>query len=37
LSPLPDHLNFPKLADEAVAKWKDAGMKVVRTSDAIHI
>jgi len=28
LSPLPDHLNFPKIADEAVAAWKAAGMKV---------
>ena len=37
LSPLPDHLNFPKLADEAVAKWKAAGMKVVRTTDAVTI
>jgi len=37
LSPLPDHLNFPKIADEAVAAWKAAGMKVVRTSDAVVI
>jgi len=37
LSPLPDHLNFPKIADEAIAQWKKAGMKVVRTTDAVTI
>ena len=37
ISPLPDHLNFPKIADEAIAQWKQAGMKVVRTTDAVTI
>ena len=37
LAPLPDHLNFPKLADEAIEQWKKAGMKVVRTTDAVTI
>jgi nicotinamidase-related amidase len=37
LSPLPDHLNFPKIADEAIARWKKAGMKVVRTTDSVVI
>jgi nicotinamidase-related amidase len=35
LNPLPDSLNFPKLADEAIAKWRAAGMHVVKTSDDI--
>jgi nicotinamidase-related amidase len=34
LSPLPDHLNFPKLADEAIGRWRAAGMHVVKTTDA---
>lgn len=37
LSPLPDHLNFPKIADEALARWRQAGMKVVRTTDPVVI
>ncbi len=35
LNPLPDHLNFPKLADEAVKKWRAAGMNVVKTTDPL--
>jgi len=37
LDPLPDHLNFPKIADEAIEQWRRAGMKVVRTTDAVTI
>ncbi len=37
LNPLPDHLNFPKLADEAIEAWRKAGMHVVRTTDAVVI
>ena len=37
LNPLPDALNFPKIADEAIARWKAAGMKVVKTSDAVTL
>lgn len=35
LSPLPEHLDFPKLANAAVERWRRAGAHVVRTSDAI--
>lgn len=35
LEPLPDYLNFPALAQEALQEFKAAGMKVVKTSDAI--
>jgi hypothetical protein len=35
LSPLPDSLNFPKLAEAAIVKWKKAGMRVVRTTDPV--
>ncbi len=37
ISPLPDHLNFPKIAEEAIAQWRKAGMNVVKTTDAIAI
>ena len=37
LSPLPDHLNFPQLADEAIERWRRAGMHVVRTTDDIVV
>jgi len=35
LNPLPDSLNFPALAQKAVAQWRKAGMKVVKTTDAV--
>jgi hypothetical protein len=35
IDPLPDHLNFPKVADAAIERWRDAGMKVVRTTDPV--
>ncbi|MBL9039029.1 MAG: nicotinamidase [Archangium sp.] len=37
VSPLPDHLNFPKLADAAIAQWRAAGMQVVKTTDPVVI
>ncbi len=37
LNPLPAHLDFPRLAEEAVAQWRKAGMKVVKTTDAVVI
>ncbi len=37
LSPLPAHLDFPRIATEALEKWKKAGMKVVKTSDVVTI
>jgi hypothetical protein len=37
IHPLPDSLNFPRLADEAIARWRAAGMHVVKTSDDIRI
>ena len=37
LNPLPAHLDFPRLADEAIAKWRAAGMHVVRTTDPIDV
>lgn len=37
LNPLPAHLNFPQIADEAIEGWRRAGMKVVRTTDAVTI
>ena len=35
ISPLPEHLNFPKLADAAVEQWRRAGMHIVRTTDEL--
>ncbi|MBX7100286.1 MAG: nicotinamidase [Myxococcaceae bacterium] len=35
LSPLPDALNFPRIADQAIEAWRKAGMHVVKTSDPI--
>lgn len=37
LSPLPDHLNFPRIAGEAIERWRRAGMHVVRTTDDIVV
>jgi nicotinamidase-related amidase len=37
LNPLPAHLDFPRIANEAIEKWKQAGMKVVKTTDAITL
>jgi nicotinamidase-related amidase len=37
LSPLPAHLDFPRIADQALEQWRKAGMKVVKTSDAVVI
>ncbi len=37
LNPLPDHLNFPAIAEKAIAEWRKAGMKVVRTTDPVAI
>lgn len=33
ISELPAHLDFPRLADAAIERWRAAGMKIVRTSD----
>jgi nicotinamidase-related amidase len=35
LNPLPAHLDFPRIADAALDHWRDIGMKVVKTSDAV--
>ncbi len=35
LNPLPAHLDFPTIADAALDHWRDIGMKVVKTSDAV--
>jgi nicotinamidase-related amidase len=35
LDPLPDALNFPRLADRAVDAWRAAGMRVVKTTDEV--
>lgn len=37
LDPLPASLNFPRIADQAFASFKDAGMNIVRTDDPIAI
>jgi nicotinamidase-related amidase len=37
LNPLPEHLNFPKIADAAIDTWRKAGMHVVRTSDPVVV
>lgn len=37
LSPLPANLDFPKIAEAAIEKWRKAGMKVVKTTDAISL
>jgi len=37
LNPLPDHLNFPRIADEAIERWRRAGMHVVRTTEDIVV
>ena len=35
LDPLPDALNFPRIADQAIEAWRKAGMHVVKTTDPI--
>lgn len=35
LNPLPAHLDFPRLADEAMAAFKQAGMKIVTSADPL--
>jgi nicotinamidase-related amidase len=35
LEPLPDSLNFPAIAQQALAEFAEAGMRVVRTTDPI--
>ena len=35
VSPLPEHLNFPKLAEIAIEQWRRAGAHIVRTTDAL--
>ncbi|MBS1153901.1 MAG: nicotinamidase [Myxococcaceae bacterium] len=35
LSPLPDMLDFPKIAERGIEQWRKAGMNVVKTSDAV--
>jgi nicotinamidase-related amidase len=37
LDPLPPHLDFPALAEAAIARWRKAGMHVVKTSDAVTL
>lgn len=37
LNPLPPSLDFPRLAEEAIAKWKAAGMHVVKTTDDVRL
>ncbi len=36
LEPLPPALDFPRVADEAMRTFREAGMKVVRTTDPIE-
>lgn len=35
LNPLPAHLDFPRIAEKAMAEFRAAGMHVVKTSDAV--
>lgn len=35
IDPLPPSLDFPRLADEAIERFRDAGMHVVKTTDPI--
>ncbi len=35
ISPLPDELNFPRIADEAMADFARAGMVLVKTTDEV--
>lgn len=35
LTPLPPHLDFPRIAEEAIGTWRRAGMHVVRTTDPV--
>lgn len=37
LDPLPAALDFPRVADEAVERFREAGMRVVRTTDALDV
>jgi hypothetical protein len=36
LTPLPPALDFPRVADEAVRRFREAGMRVVRTTDPLE-
>ena len=35
LNPLPAALDFPKIAERGIEQWRNAGMRVVKTSDAV--
>jgi hypothetical protein len=35
LNPLPAALDFPRVADAAIQRFREAGMHVVRTTDAL--
>jgi nicotinamidase-related amidase len=37
LDPLPPGLDFPAIADQAVERWRRAGMQVVRTTDPVVV
>jgi nicotinamidase-related amidase len=37
LNPLPAHLDFPRIAEQAIAGFRKAGMHVVRTTDPIDV
>jgi nicotinamidase-related amidase len=37
LNPLPPSLDFPRIADEAIADFKRAGMNVVRSTDPLNL
>ena len=37
LEPLPPGLDFPRVADEAMRAFREAGMRVVRTTDPLDV
>lgn len=37
INPLPPTLDFPRIADEAIAEFKRAGMHIVRSTDPLNI
>ncbi len=37
IDPLPAALDFPRLADEAFARFRDAGMHLVKTTDPVNV
>ncbi|MBI3182602.1 MAG: nicotinamidase [Myxococcales bacterium] len=37
VDPLPPHLDFPRIADQAIEDFKRAGMHIVKTTDPIRI